>query len=306
MGKGPTQKTRKLRRPLAKAKANRLPHDKQSGHLYPGPSQCHPRIGDKTPSWGCLPRPVLERVVNQHEGGGKTSGKELLSRVAKHLGVSGQNQRSLLQALPLSDTEKEDLAKTWLRPAQPESWKGDPDMWLDSNNIRDVMKQYEEANPEFKFLGPYPIDFASPDPYAKEAKDKCYIGEMCALNLKQELANGKKYIGIVYNLDPHYKGGSHWVANYIDIPRKQCNYFDSYGMKPPKQINKFMQWLTLQEPRMQLGMNGRQFQRQDTECGIYCLYFLDRMLAGEPYLKFVRSSPSDKFMLDLRDWFYST
>jgi hypothetical protein len=304
MVKGPT-KTRKL-----KKTKSRLPKDKTTGHIYPGPSQCHPRVGDKMPSWGCFPPSMLKKVLKEDEGhvGGGT--KDLLQRVAKHLGVENPegNQRTLLQAMPFTEEEKTKFASQYLRPAQPVGWKEDPDMWLDSNNIRDVMRQYEESRPDFKFLGPYPIDFASPDPYSKGkgGGDRCYIGEMCSLNLKQEQAAGKKYIGIVYNLDPHYKGGSHWVANFIDIPKKHCYYFDSYGMKPPKQVNKFMQWLTLQEPTMQLGMNGRQFQRQDTECGVYCLYFLDRMLAGEPYLKFVRSSPSDKFMLDLRDWFYST
>jgi ABC-type Zn uptake system ZnuABC Zn-binding protein ZnuA len=38
--------------------------------------------------------------------------------------------------------------------SQPESWKNDPDMWLDSQNIEDVMKQYEEAFQDFEFHGP--------------------------------------------------------------------------------------------------------------------------------------------------------
>ncbi len=293
---------------------------KNKVHPYPGPSQCHPRIGKTTPSGGCLPLDVLEKagkqlgVTTSHRGGTRRANHRnsdtghkarLLHALAKHLGIPATNQRSLLQKLPISEDEKVKLAQQWLRPAQPSAWASDPDMWLDSNNIRDVMNQYEEANPEFKFLGPYPIDFASPDPYNRSRK-QCYIGEMCSLNLKQEAANGKKHIGIIYNLDPHYKNGSHWVANYINIPEKDCYYFDSYGMEPPKQVKKFMQWLTIQEPDMQLGWNGRRFQHKDSECGMYCMYFLDRMLAGEPYLKFVRRTPSDTFMLDLRDWFYST
>lgn len=288
-------------------------------HPYPGPSQCHPRVGSKTPSGGCLPTEILEKAgkqlgVSSFTGGatrGQTRKKnsayktKLLNRVAEHLGIPAQNQRSLLQKLPFTEEEKQTLASQWLRPPQPTAWSGDPDMWLDSNNIRDVMKQYEEVYPDFKFLGPYPIDFASPDPYSRNKK-QCYIGEMCDLNLKQEIENGKDHIGIVYNLDPHYKNGSHWVANYINIPQKQCYYFDSYGMEPPKQVKKFMQWLTLQDPKIELGWNGRRFQHKDSECGMYCMYFLDRMLAGEPYLKFVRREPSDSFMLDLRDWFYST
>jgi hypothetical protein len=214
----------------------------------------------------------------------------------------------MLNALPLGDQEKADLAKKWLRPAMPEAWKSDPDMWLDSNNIKDVMNQYEEADPSFKFLGPFPIDFAAADPYERgsEGHDKCLIGEMCALDFDKEMLKGKTKIGIIYNLDPHYKDGSHWVANFINIPQKKCYYFDSYGMEPPKQIYKFMQWLGIQEPQIKLGWNGRRFQYSDSECGMYSMYFLDRMNAGEDFLKFCRRAPPDRFMLDMRDWMFST
>jgi hypothetical protein len=281
--------------------------DESFGPL-PGPNQCHPRIGTARPPDGCLPPKILDEAsrklgLGMQGGAGKSRG-QLLKRLADHLKIPATNQRSLLNALPISEEEKKKLAAQYLRPSIPESWKEDPDMWLDSLNIRDVMKQYEEARPDFRFLGPYPIDFAAQDPNIKQKE--CLIQEMCDLNLKQEASRGKKHIGIIYNLDPHYKNGSHWVAAYINIPKKQCYYFDSYGMKPPRQIYKFMQWLTLQEPNLELGWNGREFQKSDSECGMYTMYFLDRMMNGEPYLKFCRRAPPDRFMLDLRDWMFST
>jgi hypothetical protein len=278
----------------------------------PGPNQCHPRVGKENSENGCLPINILEKAAKHlriDTLGGSTRNqnkkKTLKKKIVDVLGVNLAAERSLLNALPLTQEEKTQLASQYLRPAMPEEWKGDPDMWLDSNNIRDVMKQYEEARPDFKFLGPYPIDFASQDPNTP-VKGECLIDEMCELNLKKEQQNGKNSIGIVYNLDPHYKNGSHWVANYIDIPNKRCYYFDSYGMKPPKQIYKFMQWLTLQEPKMNLGWNGRRFQHQNSECGMYSMYFIDRMLAGDPFLKFCRRAPPDRIMLDFRDWMFST
>jgi hypothetical protein len=281
---------------------------------YPGPSQCHPRCGRETPAGGCLPRDILEKASSalgiSQKGAGMNSQKQLVDSISKHLGVDPHNQRSLLESLPLTPEEKQTLAKKWLRPAQPLEWKDDPDKWLDSNNIRDVMTQYEESNPEFKFLGPYPIDFAAASDSSATSRGTdtkhCLIDEMCKLDLDGEELKGKTKLGIVYNLDPHYKSGSHWVANFIDIQKKQCYYFDSYGMEPPKQIYRFMQWLTIQEPKMKLGWNGRVFQRQNSECGMYCLYFLDRMISGEPYLKFCRRAPPDSFMLDMRDWLFST
>ena len=257
-----------------------------------GPEQCHPRVGTSRPGHGCLPRDALAK------GG-----------IDEHTAATAHDQYSLLMRLNLPGDEKQRLAKEYLRPQQPSTWKGDPDKWLDSNNIRDVMVQYEEARPDFKFLGPYPIDFAAREDSnasSKGSSNQCLIREMCKLDLKAEKKAGKRYIGIIYNLDPHYKSGSHWVANCIDIEKKYCYYFDSYGMKPPKEINQFMQWLSIQEPSIKLGYNGRRFQKMNTECGIYCLYFIIRMMDGESFLSFCRRAPPDRFMLDLRDWIFST
>lgn len=257
-----------------------------------GPEQCHPRVGSERPAFGCLPRDIL-----------REAGAD------EHKAAQAHDQYSFLMSLPLLAEQKSVLAKQYLRPRQPIEWKADPDKWLDSNNIRDVMTQYEEARPDFKFLGPYPIDFAARSDSSLSSKgssNQCLISEMCKLNLKEEKAKGKKFIGIVYNLDPHYKSGSHWVANFINTEKKTCYYFDSYGMKPPKEVYRFMQWLSIQEPKIQLGWNGRRFQRLNSECGMYCLYFIIRMLDGEDFLQFCRRAPPDRFMLDLRDWIFST
>lgn len=287
-----------------KRKTRRL---KKRAFPPPGPEQCHPSM-HRSGAKGCFPDSVWKRVANElattsSVGGGRSVNADMKS-IATHLGVDPRHQRSLLQALPISDNEKRILATKYLRPAQPAEWKGDPDMWLDSNNIASVMKQYEETNPQFQFLGPYPIDFAAKDPYTEQKR--CIIGEMCNLNLEHMKTLGKSKVGIVYNLDPHYKGGSHWVANYIDIPRHKVYYFDSYGMDPPMQVRKFMQWLTIQDPAMQIAFNGRRFQFRDSECGMYCMYFLIRMLMGDGFRSFVRRSPPDTYMLDLRDYLFST
>jgi hypothetical protein len=178
-------------------------------------------------------------------------------------------------------------------------------MWLDSNNIADVLNQYEDAYPDFEFMGPFPIDFAAPDPYNPDEK-KCLMTEICELRVTKALQNGTKSVGIVYNLDPHFKSGSHWVANYIDIQGHECYYFDSYGMAPPMQVARFMKWLTTQDPKMKLFYNSRRLQFNNTECGVYSIYFIIRMLEGDKFLQITRRKPKDADMLDLRDWLFST
>ena len=43
----------------------------------------------------------------------------------------------------------------------------------------------------------------------------------------------------VFNLDPSYKPGVHWVAVYIDR-RGLVEYFDSFGLPPPREIEGFL------------------------------------------------------------------
>jgi hypothetical protein len=274
----------------------------------PGPSQCHPSMGKTTPPHGCIPVEVLHRVGNQLGIQANMQPTQLRKEIQQRLDIQPGGERTFLFKLPINDHEKNDIARRYLRPAAPEGWKADPDMWLDSNNISAVLNQYEEAYPNFEFMGPFPIDFAAPDPYKKSAngEKKCLMNEICELRVSDALRNGTSSVGIVYNLDPHYKSGSHWVANYIDIPKHRCYYFDSYGMSPPIQVSRFMQWLTTQDPKMKLFYGSRRLQFNNTECGIYCIYFITRMLEGDKFLQITRRRPKDAEMMDLRDWLFST
>ena len=271
----------------------------------PGPSQCHPRVGSRRPAHGCLPVSILERAAKKLGVVETKSPLALRSSLERKLNVNSGQENSFVNALPLTDNEKQYLKTTYLRPEQPLKWRDDPDMWLDSTNIENVMKQYEDAYPNFEFMGPFPIDFAAPDPYTK-SKDQCLIKEICSLRVADSMKNGTQYIGIVYNLDPHFKDGSHWVANFIDIPKHRCYYFDSYGYEPPKQVARFMKWLTTQDPNMKLAYNARRFQQKDSECGMYSLYFIIRMLMGDQFRPFCKRQPPDSTMLDFRDWLFST
>jgi len=264
----------------------------------PGPEQCHPSVGSTRPVEGCIPQDILQKVAT------KLNINPTRHSIETELKVLPKHEYSFVNALPLEDSEKKELIKKYLRPKQPEDWKGDPDKWLNSLDITHVMNQYEEAFPNFEFMGPFPIDFAAPDPYNKDGK--CLIQEMCEIKTSVALANGTKYIGIIYNLDPHFKSGSHWVACFIDLIKHNTYYFDSYGMEPPTQIQKFMKWLTTQDNEMKLYYNGRRFQFKNSECGMYSMYFILRMLMNDDFQKFSREAPPDSFMLDLRDWLFST
>lgn len=275
----------------------------------PGPSQCHPSV-KVAAAHGCLPIAVLRRVAKQVGVRAGAQGPALRSQLETALHVKPGAERSFLMALPIAAQEKSDLARSYLRPAAPAAWAADPDMWLDSNNIAAVLNQYEDAYPDFEFMGPFPIDFAAPDPYTggaapAGAQPKCLMNEICELRVQKAMAAGTRAIGIVYNLDPHFKSGSHWVANFIDLAKHRCYYMDSYGYEPPPQIARFMKWLTTQDPKMRLEYNSRRLQHENTECGMYSIYFIIRMLVGDKFQQFTRRRPTDAEMMDLRDWLFS-
>ena len=274
----------------------------KKGIPSPGPCQCHPKVGTERPAEGCIPREILEEIANSVK---VSKGAKLRSRLEKHFGVKPDEEYSFLMKLPIQIQKK---AVGYLRPPMPPEWKNDPDKWLDSNNISAVMNQYEEAYPKFEFMGPFPIDFASPDPYQKGGKQKCLMNEVCELRVKDAYKNGTESIGIIYNLDPHYKGGSHWVATYIDIKNSKCFYFDSYGMAPPPQIATFMKWLTHteQDPNMTLTYNSKRIQYKNTECGMYSMYFIIRMLMGDEIVNLTRATPKDDRMMEIRHCLFST
>jgi len=177
----------------------------------------------------------------------------------------------------VSKRDRDELVHAFA-PVAPSSWKKKPNEWLSSTEIIDVMRQYEKAYKCFVFLGPSPIDYDTRKLYGE-----CIWQELCQFNLKEQLKRGKKKIGIIFNLDPHYKPGSHWVSMFINVKKKQIYYFDSAGDPVPPGIMKFANEVTKQGK--DLGINFKfdqnhpvEHQYGNTECGIYAIYFIVHML----------------------------
>lgn len=271
--------------------------------IAPGPRVCHPRL--KHTDGECLTPDLVKKLGKIMGAPSGLDGRHLRHWMTRR--TRCKTERCWIEKSSMSPDEKTRLMKQYFRPSMPDSWNEDPDEWLDSLNLIGVMKQYEEVYPTFKFFGANPIDFSAPNPYKKDALEKreCLEDSICKLRLNTLTKEGKTHLGFIYNLDPSDKGGSHWIASFTDIPGHKSYYFDSYGFKPPPQIARFLRSLTLQDPTMKLQYNARRFQYGDTECGIYCLYFLIRMLEGDDFRKFCRRAPRDSDMLELRRWLFA-
>jgi hypothetical protein len=252
---------------------------------------CHP---SQTRKKRCLPTEIYAKAAKQ--GNPYTA-----------VGCKDGEDHCLIDQVPLSDDVKKDLRTRYLRPRRPKGWDAEPEMWLDNYNIQHVMQQYQVAYPWFKFLGIFPIDFSAPNPYKKDHQE-CLYKETCSLDLRKEYAANIRGIGMVFNLDPHYKGGSHWVGLYInlhDITKPGVYYYDSYGFKTPPLIARLMRSFTLQIKNCVLGSNARRFQYGGSQCGMFSIYFIICMISGISFKEFCKDAVHDKTMADLRKILFS-
>lgn len=175
-------------------------------------------------------------------------------------------------------------------PESPKEWEKNPNEWLTSVDILNVMKQYEKAYKCFDFIGPSPIDFDSRKLYGE-----CVWEELCNFSLEEQLKHGKTKIGIIFNTDPHDKPGQHWVSMFIDIKKHTISFFDSVGSKIPARIMKLVKRIQEQGNNMTPKINmvfdqnyPTEHQYGSTECGIYSLFFIVHRLEDkitEHYLK---------------------
>lgn len=270
-------------------------------------SRCAPRTvrsGEGTRSGRCLPAIIYRKAAVTAKKRG-ISGKGVYAAA----GCANGADHCVLDRANVGGAETKRLRRT-LRTRRPTAWATKPNQWLDNYNIAGCMRQYEAAVPWFRFLGVFPIDFSAPNPYRHggEGGAKCLHAELCNLQLRAEYDKGHRGLGAVFNLDPHYKGGSHWVGLYADlhdIEKPRISYFDSYGYKTPAMIARLMRSFTLQIPGCELGFNARRFQFGDSECGMFSLYFLICMIHGIPFRTFCKDSVKDGFMLELRKVLFS-
>ena len=210
------------------------------------------------------------------------------------------NEKCWIDTLFKNKNKTYKLKKNLFAPASPITWKKNKTEWLSSIDITNVMDQYEKKYPNFKFLGPSPIDFD-----LKKSFNQCVWNEICKFNLKNYLQKGKSKIGIIFNTDPHYKGGSHWVCLFIDLELKYIYFFDSTGDDPQNEIQKLVKKIQQQANNLNINLkylqNKTQHQKGDTECGIYVLVAIILLLKRKREPKDFNIRIPDKKMIEVRN-----
>jgi hypothetical protein len=206
--------------------------------------------------------------------------KEIWESLKQHLkNVCDKESCWLKQNFASTGVDKEMLNYTFA-PKRPDDWEKNPNEWLNSIDIENVMKQYEKEFPYFDFIGAAPIDFDSPKMYGE-----CVWEELCHFDLNISIRNGKHKVGFVFNTDPHYLSGSHWISMFVDIKQKYIFFFDSTGNPPPKEVKRLIK--TIKEQGKAIGIdfryieNNKHHQKKPTECGVYALFMVINLLRNK-------------------------
>lgn len=200
--------------------------------------------------------------------------------------------------------------KLFRRAAAPKSWKKNRHEWLTNFDIEHVLKRYEQVFDDFWFMGVVPIDFdAKKD---KEELTQCLWSELCNVCLANVISRKKFRVALVLNLDPHNKGGSHWVALWADFRPgwEKMVYFDSYSVRPDKDAKSVLrlmanwdeQFKAIAGHGLTLQYNSVLHQTKNSECGMYCIYFIHCCLLEIPLSHRV----PDEAVNMLRDAFFKT
>jgi len=159
--------------------------------------------------------------------------------------------------------------------------------WLNTKDIEKVLLQYEVKHPEFKFMGAHPIDFQQ------------LRGELDNLDLDKY--KGKTKIGFVFNLDPSYKQGSHWVAYFIDRERGEIMYFDSFAPREsriPPEIKECSRKL-IEKHGYKSRINQFKYQKGNSECGVFSIMFIISKINGYDLDYSVDDSVANKSRTDV-------
>jgi hypothetical protein len=172
-------------------------------------------------------------------------------------------------------------------PKGPRDQKNDGSWpWLSNFNIDNVLSRLESCYPEFKNIGYQMIDFKT-------------TGTLYDYDFKSDIAEGKTKFGVVLNTDVSSGKGIHWFCMFIDFSQKDTGnqvsggkpskppcvveFFNSSGRAPTSQVGEFHKHLINKygkEFDVDIMINRTAHQKRNSECGVYCLFYIWARLKG--------------------------
>ena len=109
------------------------------------------------------------------------------------------------------------------------------------------------------------------------------------LSRDQTVPHNHKLALFIYNLEPQYLFGSHWVSTWVK--NNVINYFDSFGLPPFQELLNHAK-----RKNLTLLHQDQQLQNLYTStCGYFCLYFQNEMNKGVDYFDLLQVFSSDTY-----------
>ena len=258
----------------------------------------------------------------------KLEKKNLVKELSKKLSNKCDNQICWLRLDIINEIKNEvineDVKNYTFRPEGPKK----KFEWLNTININEVIDQYHTIDENFLYLGAVPSDF-----------EEIPVLGLNNINFKELEEEDKYKIALVINLDEHYQSGSHWVGLFINLKDLQIYYFDSVGKPPIKKIkifiNKVIKYFYFKKFNKQIKINNLlnklkninknekyhdvlqniinhmdvkynniQHQFKNSECGVYSINFVTRMIEGETFDNIINNPTSDDTINKFREKYF--
>ena len=174
-----------------------------------------------------------------------------------------------------------------------------PNEWLSNFDIQDALDMYKIHYPHFKFFGAVPMDFDDWQEY--HIKDA---------NFEELEQQGISQCGFIFNLDFKHQSGSHWVSLFACFKKGVVLYFDSVGTSAPERVmrlvNRLLNYMKTKGINGSFHYNKKQHQQGGTECGVYAIIFLLRLVKGDNFSEISEIRMDDNTINQCRDLLFQS
>jgi hypothetical protein len=239
---------------------------------------------------------------------------QLLENLEMRLKIHQSKWMDMFFVANINQDIKEEMEESF-RPEPPTSWLQNNSEWLSNIDIQEVIEQYEDEYKSFHFLGVHPVDFS----FIPENSSQCISTVLCNFELEEYLKKKYNKVCIIFNLDKHDGPGSHWVTLMCGLSPKLknfgCYFIDSNSTPPPIEIVLFMEKIDKQihnhykietAKKFELIRNRRRFQYENSECGMFSIYFTVQFITTScTFTEIISQNIDDDKVRKLRKQFFN-
>ena len=284
----------------------------------------------------CIPLHKLKKIAKKYNDDNddkidtSLSKKLIVKELEDKFSNNCSNHACWLRLDIIKNLNDEDISNNSIRPDGPNK-KYD---WLSTTHINDVIEQYHYLYKEFNFLGAVPYDFEDLSILGiknlnfKKLKNnnKTKIGMV--INLDKHNQNGSHWVSLytdlkknqIYFFDSVGKQPYKRIRKFINKIAKYL-YYKIFNDNLPinnvlqqiKEYNKLSyknidinenKYLFNLLNELDIRYNDIQHQFKNSECGVYCINFITRLLDGETFDTIINNITKDDEMNQMRNTYF--